>query len=99
VWFDDDGERLSPEAWRTLEDDAAAVRDWPEERRALFYLCLLPDGDADRLGRVDGREAEAAVTAAFDRTFDRTLAQGAYSRRHRHRHRHDELRCTASTPL
>lgn len=37
-------ERATPEAWRELEDAAAAVRDWSDERRALFYLTLYRTG-------------------------------------------------------
>jgi hypothetical protein len=48
-------QRLTPEAWKALEDEAAAVRDWPEERRALFYLTLYRTGM-----RVDVAEATVA---------------------------------------
>ncbi len=37
-------DRMAPDLWRELEDEAVAVRDWSEERRALFYLTLYRTG-------------------------------------------------------
>ena len=37
-------ERLDPDKWRALEDDAAKVRDWSDETRAVFYLQLYRTG-------------------------------------------------------
>lgn len=37
-------DRIDPDKWRVLEDEAAKVRDWPDETRALFYLTLYRTG-------------------------------------------------------